>query len=328
MKISLEQIRDAALGAAWVSEEAGDVRLHRFTEEQEKVYIGGKFESKAWATAGICLSFQTDSPWLSVRVTVSQGSSRNFFNHEIFVDGKRTGCFGNLDGGPEYKLEGTFGGRFGLGEGSKQVRIVFPWSVASVIQCLELEDGASFLPVRPGTRTVFFGDSITHGYDARFPSGTYMMQISALLETEGFNKAIGGERFCPALAQCRDDFTPDRIFTAYGTNDWSGLERAVLEQNCREFFRALHENYPQTPVYALTPIWRKDLRAQKPAGAFEDVAKIIREMTAPYEHMTVIDGFDFVPHEESYYSDRRLHPNDEGFRFYTENLWKAIRELG
>lgn len=327
MLLSCEQIEKAALGAAWVSEESEGVRLHRFTQEQEKVYIGTNFEKKVWATAGIVLSFKTDSPRMNMAVTVSGASTRKFFAHDVFCDGKLAGQLGNLGLGPEYPL-GDYEKTFELGEGMKQIRIVFPWSVASVIRRLELEDGAAFIPVRPESRTVFFGDSITHGYDARFPSNAYMAAIAERLGTEGFNKAIGGECFCPALARCRETFTPDLIITAYGSNDWSGLEKEVFERNCRDFFKALHEQYPQTPVYALTPIWRKDLHAQKPAGAFENAGKIIREMTAPYETITVLDGFDFVPHEETYFSDLRLHPNDEGFRFYTENLWKAIKNLG
>ncbi len=324
MRLSKAQIEEAAMGTETVTEEGDCLCLHRFTAEQENIY------KKRWnhmgirPTAGICLSFETDSPSLSIGVTVSRCLSRFFPVHEIFCGGRPAGCFGNPEPGVESR-PGDYGGVFELGPGMKRVRIVFPWSVSSMIRYLDLEDGSVFRPVRPKSRTIFFGDSITMGFDAGIPSAAYMVRIAELLGTEGFNKAVGGEIFFPELAHCRESFEPDLIITAYGTNDWNSQERPAIRQNCRDFFAALHENYPRTPVYALTPIWRSDLREKRAAGAFEDVGKIIREETAPYENVTVFDGFDFVPHEERFFSDRRVHPNDDGFRFYTENLWERIK---
>ncbi len=47
-------------------------------------------------------------------------------------------------------------------------------------------------------------------------------------------------------------------------------------------------------------------------GAFFDVEKMIRAAVADLKNITVIPGFDFVPHDTDYYADIRLHPNDEG----------------
>ncbi len=313
------------MGVSWVSEEGGGVRLHRMTREQEEVCREtASAEVLARATAGICLSFRTDSPWLLMAVTESEGSSRHFFSHDIFCDGRLAGQISNLEKGPDYPL-GDYEGRFELGEGMKRLRIVFPWSTCSVIRKIELQDGAAFLPERPESKTLFFGDSITQGYDARFPSASYMNRIAERLQTDGYNKAIGGDRFHPRLAECRESFRPDLIFTAYGTNDWSGLQRREIEENSRAFFHALAVNYPDTPVCALTPVWRKDYHEEKPAGPFGEIGNLIRDAAAPYPNITVIDGFDFVPHDEKYYADRVLHPNDEGMRFYADRLWDAMQ---
>ena len=45
------------------------------------------------------------------------------------------------------------------------------------------------------------------------------------------------------------------------------------------------------------------------------------------ENISVISGFDFVPMDEKYYADLKLHPNDEGFEYYAENLYKEIKEM-
>ncbi len=325
MRLSTEQIQAAALGVSWVSEEENGVRLHRMTREQEDVCRETAWaEVRARATAGVCLSFRTDSPWLFMAVTESEGSSRHFFSHDIFCNGRLAGQISNLEKGPDYPL-GGYEGRFELGEGMKRLRIVFPWSTCSVIRKIELQDGAAFLPERPESKTLFFGDSITQGYDARFPSASYMNRIAERLQTDGYNKAIGGDRFHPRLAECRESFRPDLIFTAYGTNDWSGLQRREIEENSRAFFHALVMNYPDTPVCALTPIWRKNFQEEKPAGPFGEIGNLIRDAASPYPNITVIDGFDFVPHDENYYADRVLHPNDEGMRFYAARLWNAMQ---
>jgi len=33
-----------------------------------------------------------------------------------------------------------------------------------------------------------------------------------------------------------------------------------------------------------------------------------------------------LPKEEKYFADLRLHPNDEGFKYYFENLYSEIEE--
>ena len=33
----------------------------------------------------------------------------------------------------------------------------------------------------------------------------------------------------------------------------------------------------------------------------------------------------FVPKDEKYYADLRLHPNDEGFAYYADALYKSIK---
>jgi hypothetical protein len=45
---------------------------------------------------------------------------------------------------------------------------------------------------------------------------------------------------------------------------------------------------------------------------------------ADLPNVTVISGFDFVPKDETYFSDLRLHPNDKGFECYSENLYSEI----
>lgn len=90
------------------------------------------------------------------------------------------------------------------------------------------------------------------------------------------------------------------------------------------FYGALRRNYPYAKIFAITPIWRKDYQGKRAFGPFEAVAAGIRQAVADIPDITVIDGFDLVPHDEKFFSDLRLHPNDAGFAHYGENLCRKI----
>jgi hypothetical protein len=60
-------------------------------------------------------------------------------------------------------------------------------------------------------------------------------------------------------------------------------------------------------------------------GDFKKVEPGIRSAVKDIKNVTVISGFDFVPKEEKYFADLRLHPNDSGFECYAENLYRAIK---
>ena len=222
---------------------------------------------------------------------------------------------------------GEFSKNFVLGTGEKAVCIYFPWSVGVALYELSLDDGALVLPSKPEKKILAFGDSITHGYDAMRPSNRYMSRLCDALGAEEINKAIGGEMFFPPLAALADDFTPDYITVAYGTNDWNNISRDAFLENCRKFYETLRETYPTVKIFAISPIWRKEMTEQRKYGDFMQVEKDIFEIVNSIKDVVPVSGFGFVPHEERYYGDFRLHPNDEGFQHYFENLYRLIREF-
>ena len=44
----------------------------------------------------------------------------------------------------------------------------------------------------------------------------------------------------------------------------------------------------------------------------------------PYRTVTM--GHNFIPEDETLFSDLYLHPNDEGFKYYSEGVKKAVKE--
>ena len=321
MKLTYEQIASVSQGVISVEQTEKGIQFHRFTEEQEKRYENSEFHPKQYATAGVRLHFKTDSNTMYMKVLTSAGSSRQFFSHDVFVDGK---LIGTLKNGTEGAY-GEFDAKFELGEGVKTVCIHFPWSVVSILQELCLDDGCFVEAVKKDKKAIFYGDSITQGFDAQNPSNRYAAKLADALAAEEYNKAVGGEVFCPWLVESREDIEPDYIFVAYGTNHWVSSSSEELRISCEQFFEQLVAHYPNATIFAITPIWRKDCTDIKKFESFEEIGEIIAGIVEKYGHVTCISGRNFVPEDEMMYADFYLHPNDAGFRYYSEAIIQSIK---
>ncbi len=335
MKLDLEQIKEITTGAVVIENEDSMVSLKRFTSEQEELYrvTNQDFYKKTFSTAGIKFSFKTNSKNLFLKLKTAVSSSRRYFSVDVFVNGKMIGCidnFSDMDLPQDYtKVEfplGEFSKAFQLGDGEKKVCVHLPWSVKTLIEEVSVDDDAYVEGVKPQKKLLAYGDSMTHGYDALRPSNRYIAKLADLLCAEEINKAIGGERFFPDLAKVKDDFVPDYITVAYGTNDWNCIDEETFKYNCKAFYTSLAKNYPDSRIFAITPIWRKEMTEYRVFGDFKKVELDIINAVADIDNITVISGFDFVPKEEKYFADLRLHPNDEGFEHYIENLYGKIKE--
>ena len=334
MNLSFNLIKEIVTGAVRVEEENGSVKLYRFTKEQEELYKTEHQDlyPKTLSAAGMKLLFKTDSKNLFLKIKTSQGSSRKYFSVDVFADGKAVDSldnFSDIDMPRNYtQLElayAEFSKEFSLGEGEKEVCVYLPWSVGVSIEELSLDDGALVEAIKPKKKLLAFGDSITQGYDALRPSNRYIARLADSLGAEEFNKAIGGEKFFPELAKLKDAFEPDYITVAYGTNDWSNMDAEIFKEKCKDFYSNITKLYHGAKVLAITPIWRKDMNGERKFGAFEDVEKHIRSAVKDMKNVMVISGLDLVPHNEKYFADLKLHPNDEGFDYYFKNLYNEIK---
>ena len=85
----------------------------------------------------------------------------------------------------------------------------------------------------------------------------------------------------------------------------------------------MRKNYPEAPIYAITPIWRYGGEEERQLGSVRNVGELIGECVEGLD-VCVIDGYEFVPKVRQLYADLRLHPNDEGFAHYTDRLLCAM----
>lgn len=333
MKLNIEQIKSITHGAHKIWQEADGFHFSRFTEEELKLYSLTPYAQKSLSTSGIKLCFKTNSPTLKLSINVTPGTTRTYFAVEVWVNGKINGCIKNFKDEelagklyPPMQFElGQYEGEFNLAGGEETlVKVVLPWSVILSFNSIELADNSTLQPVETSFKMLALGDSITHGYDTLYPSNSYAERTAQKLDAEIYNKAIGGEIFFPALSALKVPFKPDIITVAYGTNDWNSCDKYVFQKNCSAFFENLCRNYPDTPIFAITPLWRKEHTEERVLGEYSFIEKYITEVCSKYPNITVIRGFDIIPHDESLFADFRLHPNDNGFAIYADYLYKEI----
>lgn len=335
MVLDFNTIKAISCGAVRVSQEPEGVLVNRFTQEQSDMYENKQegFFCKSQASAGIKLCFRTNSKSLYIKTLVKNVYSRSYFSFDVFADDQPVGYLDNFSGQelPQDYSEihfpvGEFSKTFDLGEGEKTVTVHLPWNKKTYLQEVVLDDGATVEPVKPDKKLLAFGDSITQGFDALRPSNRYIAKLAKALNAEEFNKGIGGEGYCPELPALRDSFDPDYIVVAYGSNDWRRKKKTDFERNVKAFYAALDKNYPGVKTFVITPIWRSDLDIQTDFASFDEIEAGIRQAVGSRNNVTVISGFDLVPHNEEYFGDYGLLPNNKGFEQYFKHLWEHIQK--
>ena len=321
MKLSFEQLSSIARGVDRVEKVEGGVQLFRMTAAQKDYYLGYNNIEKANktdSTACVRLAFYTNSQSVRFSAIFTEGSSRAYAYFDIYENGAMI-----AHGGEEKENETTVQTK--LLDGESLVEIYFPWSKGVVLTSFELDDGATLKPYIRSKKLVAYGDSITHGYDAIYPSLSYINRLGNLLDADVHNRAIGGDVFSPELARRDNIEKADFVTVAYGTNDWSMCTLEKFEANARGFFEVIHQRFPDARVFVIAPIWRGDAeRETAMQRPILDVYKLFCEYTKDYANFTVVDGWNLIPHLSEFFSDKILHPNDQGFSLYAENLYKEI----
>ncbi|MBQ8356715.1 MAG: SGNH/GDSL hydrolase family protein [Clostridia bacterium] len=323
MKLTLEQIRTMTHGALAVVQDAqGKFEFRRFTDHQQSYYdeIKPDFGNKAHATSGVRLEFVTDSTKFSFDYHTRIASSRVFYYFDVYVDGVMVQHFGH-----DKIKEATSTVTVKLDGGKHKVAVYLPCLSCAKLYNVMLDDDAVFEPVKKSRRLLCFGDSITQGYDAQYSSQTYANLIADKLDAEMINQGIGGEIFRPELIDPDMDFAPDIITVAYGTNDWSGQEHDSMVEKANGFYEKLRATYPGAKIFAITPIWRGDDDRITKVGTFAEGVRIVRDAAKAQEGIVIVDGARMIPHLREVCSDKHLHPNDYGFKFYANALFDAIK---
>lgn len=321
MTLTPTELAALAKGALRFAIEAdGYVSFFRFTEKGEAFYrkTNPDFCKKTKATAGVRLSFETDADSFSLDYRATATSGRRFCYFDLLVDGVLL----DHQGSEGTATHGTL--NFSLPRGTHRVTLYLPALFATELAHFTLPDGARITPTVKPHRLLLLGDSITQGYDALYPSQSYANLISDMLSLGAVNQGIGGELFNPDAIDGNLPFDPEIVTVAFGTNDFTFSTKEKMTAAATEYFSRLRAAFPHAKIFAILPIWRADRDEPHAFGSFEEAREIVRTAATAQNGVTVLDGDGFVPHLPEFFSDGYLHPNDLGFKFYADALYRAL----
>ncbi len=331
MILNFEQIKAMTIGAEKVTYDGDTYKFFRFTDKEEETAPNMIMKY----TAGVWIECKTDAKSIKLKVRVSDPLSvRTYFSFDIFKNSTLVGTLQNL---PDESLVGNyttipcplgeFEGEINLDGGDGEVKILLPHSIIGEIEEIELIGATYAEPIGRDKLYIAIGDSITQGYDALHPSATYTYKIADMLSAKCINKAISGAIFNPKLLAAAENHNADYVSVAYGTNDWSMLDKNTFTKNATEFFDILVEKYPNAQISVISPVWRGDSCVITAMGEFPIVSAILQDICEKHPRLKFVEGLDLIPHEPEMYGDLILHPSDEGFAHYFKGLEKQIFDL-
>ena len=320
MKLTFEQIRSVTNGALRVTEEADGVHFYKCTEQQTAAWysFSEMLGNGSRCTTGVRLDFITNSK--SFSFSAPKGNK-----FEVWVDGLLRKQF-DLKKCRETGETPSLPLCDPLGNEKDEVRVTLwlPSHAAGVLSSVELDDGATIRPYDGyRIRFLFIGDSITQGWNSTYDSQSYAHRVAAHFDASFVNQGIGGAFF---HEKCFDkiDFEPDVVTIAYGTNDFGRFKTYdEMRRHTRAYLSLVKEEFPGKRVFVLTPIYREH-REGKAMGTFENACAIVKEEALACG-FTTIDGLSLVPPLPYFFADH-VHPNEQGFGAYAENLIRQLSE--
>ena len=317
MRLTNEQIKSVAFGAVNVTEDNNGLHFYKCTQKQLEAWRSHSMSlfSNASTSSGIRLDFETNSQSFAFRASAGK-------KFEIYVDDILRKQFIFEEAG-EGRI--ILSDPLGHKKDNYRVTLYFPsHGACGILEWVELDDGATFTPHRFDRKWLFIGDSITQGWASDHDSLSYAIRTARFFNAECVIQGIGGAYFAEDTFDSID-FDPDIVSVAYGTNDFGHYKTLdELRSHANAHFSLIANEYKSKKLFFISPIWR-DHREGKAMGSFEECRAVVIE-EAERLGFIHIDGLTLVPPLPVFYQDEYLHPNDNGFSVYAENLILALKD--
>ncbi len=181
-------------------------------------------------------------------------------------------------------------------------------------------------------RVVFFGDSITEGWDIEeyFPNKPYI------------NRGIGSQTTPQMLLRFRQDviaLSPKAVVIHAGTNDIGGNSGPALiadiEANYASMAEIAKANFVRVIVCSLLPLPHKDTVASK-YNLFKHPPQVVLELNRWLKQYSASHGCGFLDYfsamsdDEGFFkrsfSEDGLHPTPAGYKIMTQIAQEALNQ--
>ena len=333
MKLTTEQIIAAANGIIRTEQNELGLELHRFSRTQEgffyqthplycrESFFNGYFDRNCRTCAGVTLDFVCDAKEINItfgRIEATNDSTEQKI--DLYVDGKFERTFeveGDLD-------SGAFGEKKLYYEASGELHhyvLYLPYFAFPIISGAELAGATIYEPKKRDTEILFLGDSITQGVGAAHPGNTYVCRVARNLDVGILDQANSG--FVYDAGSLERVCDPKVVVTAYGINDYGRKSLEQLEKQTREYLEKVRALYPKAVLVSTLPLWTVWNGENENYRMAERAC--LRRLYEERSDM-VVDGHEMMPHHSKYLSDQ-VHPNDDGYACYGENLSAILRKV-
>ena len=317
MKLSALSIAKYIHGAVRIENVNGYLNFHRFSSNQEELI---ESQNAVWytrtkETASIKFIAKTDATAVEVEYKLIGVSAPDTV--EGYANGKL--CFlTNLKNLAPVGKKGTLTLTFPQGE--KEIEILLPPNANFAIRSITA-NGYIHKAKERKVKALWLGDSITQGYGALQSGEQYVEVVNRLMNYEAINQGLGGHIHDENMVVAPQNFTPDILFIAYGTNHYLAPD---FEERVVKFYEKVAKTFADIPTVVITPLWRNDVKDD--IESLRNSGEIIKKVASQYPNIKVFDGLEIVPNFNEYFLDG-LHPNALGMRVYGYELARKIKQL-
>lgn len=315
MKLSQNTLKKFIKGALTIRKEGAYLCPLRYEEAQieeiKKADSGWHWRSQFSSTTRIELI--TDATELRFDYNATAFSSSDCF-FDLYIDGVAHEIW-------KIKKFNFDRAIFKMAEGKKHVTIYLPTDCHIGIKNFNIN--GSYKSVKSkGDKVLIIGDSITQGYGPYMSGATY---VNALQRKTGYDivaQGIGGLPF-KECAVYRGEYEPDKIIVFLGTNYYDAVDIYDYEKEARLFFEKLNKTWGEKEIIYISPLWRdNDVDWER----FLWCREVATNEALKYDNITVIDGFDLVPHINECFVDK-IHPNAYGCELLASTLAYILKEI-
>ena len=293
--------------------------------------------------AGVRVRFQTDSPYIGLRVELT-GFGRtqcdtllNSAGCVVYAaePGQTDAYAGFVAPGFDNVLRETQGGGAFYagtvelsGKTLRDITVFLPTLSAVRSLHIGLQRDSQLIPARPyryPNPVVYYGSSITMGVGASRPSNSYPAMISTLLDCDFVNLGLSGNaRGETQVAEYIAELPMSAFVYDY---DHNAPTPEFLAETHERFFQIIRQKRPELPIIMLSRPDRAGLadtalRAETVLRTFMNAKKAGDERVWFISGMNLFDGSDQV-----LCTVDGTHPNDLGYRKMAEAVAAVLKPL-
>lgn len=315
--------------------------VEKLNEKNGRTYVYRYSKDVGWtaprASAGVTFDFVSNTEFLHLKLHTLP-TNVNYCYVDVYADGVLVGHNGYCESNPP--VEGDVELSVTFKPGDKRIQVYFPTFYECAIDHFELSDDAKYSPSNTDYNIVFYGDSITQGYTCPYPGNTYPNIVCRNLNAKCLNQAAGGSIFTEKLI-VETSVKADLVCIAYGFNDWT--QGRNVEKGAAWAIEEVKKVHPTAKIVVITPVFcgyiiadgksqraffgMPDDRGKNVSYDFYQLHKIIENVCANYQDVTVIDGLMMIPPETKYLQHDLVHPTEAGFVEYGKNLTKQLKAI-